>query len=142
MGDLYKNEICRESFIYDLGRKSILIIYPYKFKYEKILQDNIIKMKEVVIEYINEILLLNYYIDAINKTIWDSKKELLRKEEDEHERKISELSETMNYGISPYKWYFKEIEIINKCNRDSVFFDHDYAIILDKKDKEDRIYYD
>ena len=135
MGKLInENEICGESFIYDLGRKRILIIYPYQFKDEKILQDNIIKMKEVVIDYINEMLLFNHYIDSINKTIWDSKKELLRKEADEHERKISELSKIMNDGISPYKWYFKEI--INKYNIDSIFFNHDYAIYLDKIEEE------
>ena len=80
----------------------ILIMYPYEFRNEQILKDNITKMSNVIREYINELELYRRCVDAIPNLIWDSQKISLQNEADEHQRKADELVEVMNDGISTY----------------------------------------
>lgn len=82
----------------------IIIMYPYEFRNEKILKDNISKMSNVIREYINESELYRRCIDTIPNLIWDSQKASLQNEADEHQRKADKLAEVMNDGISPYHW--------------------------------------
>ena len=79
-------------------------MYPYEFRNEKILKDNISKMTNVIREYINESELYRRCVDAIPSLIWDSQKSSIQNEADKHQRKADELAEVMNDGISPYHW--------------------------------------
>lgn len=65
----------------------ILIMYPYEFRNEKILKDNISKMTNVIREYINESELYRRCVDAIPSLIWDSQKSSIQNEADKHQRK-------------------------------------------------------
>ena len=82
----------------------ILIMYPYEFRNEQILKDNIPKMTKIIREYINESELYRRCIDTIPNLIWDSQKISLQNEADKHQRKADELVKAMNDGISPYHW--------------------------------------
>ena len=107
----------------------ILIIYPYEFRNEKILKDNIPKMSNVIREYINELELYRRCIDAIPNLIWDSQKISLQNEADEHQRKADELAEVMNNGISPYHWCICKNfdQYIN-----GIYYKANYAVYLEK----------
>ena len=107
----------------------ILIIYPYEFRNEKILKDNIPKMSNVIREYINELELYRRCIDTIPNLIWDSQKASLQNEADEHQRKADELAEVMNDGISPYHWC-----VCKNFDRyiDGMYYKADYVIYLEK----------
>ena len=107
----------------------ILIMYPYEFRNEKILIDNIPKMTKVIREYINESELYRRCINTISNLIWDSQKASLQNEVDEHQRKADELAEAMNDGISPYHWcvYKNFGQFI-----DGVYYKADYVIYLEK----------
>ena len=107
----------------------ILIMYPYEFRNEKILKDNIPKMNNVIREYINEVELYRRCIDTIPNLIWDSKKASLQNEADEHQRKADELAEVMNDGISPYHWCVCKNfdQYIN-----GIHYKANYAIYLEK----------
>lgn len=83
----------------------ILLLYPYEFRDEKILKDNISKMRPKIREYIKESEMYQECIDAISDTIWDSQKLFLQNEADEHQRRADQLAEQMNEGISPYHWF-------------------------------------
>ena len=109
--------------------KRILIIYPYEFRNEKILKDNIPKMSNVIREYINESELYRHCIDTIPNLIWDSQKTSLRNEANEHQRKADELAEVMNDGISPYHWCVCKNfdQYIN-----GIHYKANYAIYLEK----------
>lgn len=87
--------------------KRVLILYPYEFGNEPILQDNIPKMTKVIREYIKESEMYRKCADTIPNLIWDSQKISMQNEADEHQRKADELAEQMNDGISPYAWYVK-----------------------------------
>lgn len=82
----------------------ILIMYPYELRNEKILKDNIPKMTNVIREYINESELYRQCVNTIPDLIWDSQKDSMQNEADEHQRRADELAEVMNEGISPYHW--------------------------------------
>ena len=101
---LIEPDVCISDLIYTEHLERILIMYPYEFRNEQILKDNITKMSNVIREYINELELYRRCIDAIPNLIWDSKKASLQNEADEHQRKADELAEVMNDGISPYHW--------------------------------------
>ena len=107
----------------------ILIMYPYEFRNEKILKDNIPKMTNVIRKYINESELYRRCIDAIPNLIWDSQKISLQNEADEHQRKADELAEVMNDGISPYHW-----SVCKNFDRyiDGINYKADYVIYLEK----------
>lgn len=107
----------------------ILIIYPYEFRNEQILKDNIPKMTKVIREYINESELYRRCIVAISNLIWDSQKASLQNEADEHQRKADELVEVMNDGISPYHWCVCKNfdQYIN-----GIHYKANYAIYLEK----------
>ena len=107
----------------------ILIMYPYEFRNEQILKDNITKMSNVIREYINELELYRRCIDAIPNLIWDSQKISLQNEADEHQRKADELAEVMNNGISPYHWCVCKNfdQYIN-----GIHYKANYAIYLEK----------
>ena len=100
----------------------ILIMYPYEFRNEKILKDNIHKMMNVIREYINESELYRRCVDTIPSLIWDSQRNLLQNEADE-------LAEVMNDGISPYHWCV--CKNFNKCI-DGMYYKADYVIYLEK----------
>ena len=87
--------------------KKVLILFPYDLSNEPILKDNILKMTKVVTEYIKEFELYRKCVDIIPNLIWDSQKISMQNEADEHKRKVDELAEKMNEGISPYAWYIK-----------------------------------
>lgn len=87
--------------------KRVLILYPYEFRNEPILKDNIHKMTKVIREYIKESEMYRKCVDTISNLIWDSQKISMQNEADEHQRKADELAEKMNEGISPYAWYVK-----------------------------------
>ena len=99
-------DVCIEDLFFDEHLNNILIMYPYKLRNEKILQDNICKMKKLIREYINESEQYKECIDTIPNLIWDSQKISMQNEANEHQQKADELSEKMNAGISPYAWYF------------------------------------
>lgn len=83
----------------------ILLLYPYEFRDEKILKDNISKMRPKIREYIKESEMYQECIDAISDLIWDSQKLSLQNEADAHQRRADQLAEQMNEGISPYCWF-------------------------------------
>ena len=101
---LIEPDVCISELISTEHLERILIMYPYEFRNEQILKDNITKMSNVIREYINELELYRRCIDAIPNLIWDSQKISLQNEADEHQRKADELAEVMNNGISPYHW--------------------------------------
>ena len=101
---LIEPDVCISELISTEHLERILIMYPYEFRNEQILKDNITKMSNVIREYINELELYRRCIDAIPNLIWDSQKISLQNEADEHQRKADELAEVMNDGISPYHW--------------------------------------
>lgn len=87
--------------------KRVLILFPYDLNNEPILKNNILKMTKVVTEYIKGFELYRKCVDIIPNLIWDSQKISMQNEADEHKRKVDELAEKMNEGISPYAWYIK-----------------------------------
>ena len=87
--------------------KRVLILYPYEFRNEPILKDNIHKMTKVIREYIKESEMYRKCVDTISNLIWDSQKISMQNEADEHQRKADELAEKMIEGISAYAWYVK-----------------------------------
>ena len=107
----------------------ILIMYPYEFRNEKILKDNIFKMTNVIREYINESELYRRCVDTIPSLIWDSQKNSLQNEADEHQRKADKLAEVMNDGISPYRWC-----VCKNFNQyiDGMHYKADYVIYVEK----------
>lgn len=88
--------------------RGVLILYPYELSNEPILKDNIPKMTKVIREYIKESEMYRKCVDTIPNLIWDSQKLSMQNEADEHQRKVDELAEIMNEGISPYVWYVKD----------------------------------
>ena len=121
--------MCISELISTEHLERILIMYPYEFRNEQILKDNITKMSNVIREYINELELYRRCIDAIPNLIWDSQKTSLRNEADEHQRKADELAEVMNDGISPYHWCVCKNfdQYIN-----GIHYKANYAIYLEK----------
>ena len=101
---LIESDTCIHDLISMEHLERILIMYPYEFRNEQILKDNITKMSNVIREYINELELYRRCIDTMPNLIWDSQKTSLQNEADEHQRKADELAEVMNDGISPYHW--------------------------------------
>ena len=98
-------DICISSLFFGDPLNDILLMYPYELRNEKILQDNICKMKKVIREYIKETEQYNRCINSIPRLIWDSQKITMQNEADEHQRNADKIAEEMNEGISPYGWY-------------------------------------
>ena len=121
--------ICIQELISMKHFERIFIMYPYEFRNEKILKDNIPKMESVIREYINESELYRRCIDTIPNLIWDSQKISLQNEANEHQRKADELAEVMNDGISPYHWC-----VCKNFDQyiDGVYYKADYVIYLEK----------
>ena len=126
---LIEPDVCISELISTEHLERILIMYPYEFRNEQILKDNITKMSNVIREYINELELYRRCIDAIPNLIWDSQKISLQNEADEHQRKADELAEVMNNGISPYHWCVCKNfdQYIN-----GIHYKANYAIYLEK----------
>ena len=126
---LIEPDVCISELISTEHLERILIMYPYEFRNEQILKDNIIKMSNVIREYINELELYRRCIDAIPNLIWDSQKISLQNEADEHQRKADELAEVMNNGISPYHWCICKNfdQYIN-----GIYYKANYAVYLEK----------
>ena len=126
---LIEPDICIHELMSMEHLERILIMYPYEFRNEQILKDNIPKMTKVVREYINESELYRRCIDAIPNLIWDSQKISLQNEADEHQRKADELAEVMNDGISPYHWC-----VCKNFDQyiDGIYCKANYAIYLEK----------
>ena len=122
-------DVCISELISTDHLERILIMYPYEFRNEQILKDNITKMSNVIREYINELELYRRCIDTIPNLIWDSQKASLQNEADEHQRKADELAEVMNDGISPYHWCVCKNfdQYIN-----GIHYKANYAIYLEK----------
>ena len=126
---LIEPDVCISDLISTKHLERILIMYPYEFRNEQILKDNITKMSNVIREYINELELYRRCIDAIPNLIWDSQKISLQNEADEHQRKADELAEVMNNGISPYHWCICKNfdQYIN-----GIYYKANYAVYLEK----------
>ena len=126
---LIEPDVCISELISTEHLERILIMYPYEFRNEQILKDNITKMSNVIREYINELELYRRCIDTIPNLIWDSQKASLQNEADEHQRKADELAEVMNDGISPYCWYF-----VRNFDRyiEGIHYKADYVVYLEK----------
>ena len=126
---LIEPDVCISELISTEHLERILIMYPYEFRNEQILKDNITKMSNVIREYINELELYRRCIDAIPNLIWDSQKITLQNEADEHQRKADELAEVMNNGISPYHWCICKNfdQYIN-----GIYYKANYAVYLEK----------
>lgn len=126
---LIEPDMCISELISTEHLERILIMYPYEFRNEQILKDNITKMSNVIREYINELELYRRCIDTIPNLIWDSQKASLQNEADEHQRKADELAEVMNDGISPYHWCVCKNfdQYIN-----GIHYKANYAIYLEK----------
>lgn len=126
---LIEPDVCISELISTEHLERILIMYPYEFRNEQILKDNITKMSNVIREYINELELYRRCIDTIPNLIWDSQKISLRNEADEHQRKADELAEVMNNGISPYHWCICKNfdQYIN-----GIYYKANYAVYLEK----------
>ena len=126
---LIEPDVCISELISTEHLERILIMYPYEFRNEQILKDNITKMSNVIREYINELELYRRCIDTIPNLIWDSKKASLQNEADEHQRKADELAEVMNDGISPYHWCVCKNfdQYIN-----GIYYKANYAVYLEK----------
>ena len=107
----------------------ILVMYPYEFRNEKILKDNIPKMTNVIREYINEMELYRRCINTIPNLIWDSQKISLQNEADEHQKRADKLAEVMNDGINPYHWCV--CKNFDQCI-DGIHYKADYVIYLEK----------
>lgn len=107
----------------------ILIMYPYKLHGEKILRDNIVNMKNVVKEYINELEQYRRCMDIIPYLIWDSQKISMRNEADKHQRKADKIAEQMNNSISPYAWFVKKN--FDECVY-GIHYKADYLVYLEK----------
>ena len=80
---LIEPDVCISELISTEHLERILIMYPYEFRNEKILTDNIPKMTKVIREYINESELYRRCIYTISNLIWDSQKASLQNEVDE-----------------------------------------------------------
>ena len=119
---LNETNLCVQELMDKNHSDRILIMYPYEFRNEQILKDNIPKMTKVLREYINETKLYMRCIDAIPNLIWDSQKASLQNEADEHQRKADKLAEIMDDGISPYRWYVT----------DGKFYNATYVVYLKK----------
>ena len=126
---LIEPDVCISELISTEHLERILIMYPYEFRNEQILKDNITKMSNVIREYINELELYRRCIDTIPNLIWDSQKASLQNEADEHQRKADELAEVMNNGISPYHWCICKNfdQYIN-----GIYYKANYAVYLEK----------
>lgn len=126
---LIEPDVCISELISIEHLERILIMYPYEFRNEQILKDNITKMSNVIREYINESELYRRCIDTIPNLIWDSQKDSLQNEADEHQRKADELAEVMNDGISPYHWC-----VCKNFDQyiDRVHYQADYVVYLEK----------
>ena len=126
---LIEPDVCISELISTEHLERILIMYPYEFRNEQILKDNITKMSNVIREYINELELYRRCIDAIPNVSWDSQKISLQNEADEHQRKADELAEVMNNGISPYHWCICKNfdQYIN-----GIYYKANYAVYLEK----------
>ena len=126
---LIEPDVCISELISTEHLERILIMYPYEFRNEQILKDNITKMSNVIREYINELELYRRCIDAIPNLIWDSQKISLQNEADEHQRKADELAEVMNNCISPYHWCICKNfdQYIN-----GIYYKANYAVYLEK----------
>ena len=126
---LIEPDVCISELISIEHLERILIMYPYEFRNEQILKDNITKMNNVIREYINESELYRRCIDTIPNLIWDSQKDSLQNEADEHQRKADELAEVMNDGISPYHWC-----VCKNFDQyiDRVHYQADYVVYLEK----------
>ena len=126
---LIEPDVCISELISTEHLERIIIMYPYEFRNEKILKDNIPKMTKVIREYISESELYRRCIDTIPNLIWDSQKFSLQNEADEHQRKADELAEVMNDGISPYHWCVCKNfdQYIN-----GIYYKADYVIYLEK----------
>ena len=126
---LIEPDVCISDLISTEHLERILIMYPYEFRNEQILKDNILKMTKVIREYINESELYRRCMDTIPNLIWDLQKASLQNEADEHQRKADELAEVMNDGISPYHWCVCKNfdQYIN-----GIHYKANYAIYLEK----------
>ena len=126
---LIEPDVCISELISTEHLERILIMYPYEFRNEQILKDNITKMSNVIREYINELELYRRCIDTIPNLIWDLQKASLQNEADEHQRKADELAEVMNDGISPYHWCVCKNfdQYIN-----GIYYKANYAVYLEK----------
>lgn len=126
---LIEPDVCIDELISMEHLDRILIVYPYEFRNEKILKDNIPKMINVIREYINESELYKQCINIIPNLIWDSQKISLQNEADEHQKRADKLAEVMNDGISPYHW-----RVCKNFDQDiyEIHYKADYVIYLDK----------
>ena len=97
MDDLFE-DICMEHLISDdVSSDDILLIYPYKLHNEKILRDNIVNMKNIIKEYINESEQYRKCMDIIPKLIWDSQRMSMQNKADKHQRNADKIYDDSSF---------------------------------------------
>lgn len=101
-----RSDVVYKRILSSPGGKDLYILYPSELKDEQILKDNIPKMLKVIKKYISESELYGYYMDRVDKLLFDSQKTAMINEAHSHQEKADELAEIMNDGISPYAWYY------------------------------------
>lgn len=85
----------------DCDNRLILAVYQYTLRGDKILQDNMPIMIEVIRDYIREAEIYMYLTDVLPRLIWDSQKLAIREEINLRKRNMELLRNKMNTGISP-----------------------------------------
>lgn len=115
----------------DCDNRLILAVYQYTLRGDKILQDNMPIMIEVIRDYIREAEIYMYLTDVLPRLIWDSQKLAIREEINLRKRNMELLRNKMNAGISPYYWcFYKEFD----GYIDGTHYKADYVISLEKPD--------
>ena len=115
----------------DCDNRLILAVYQYTLRGDKILQDNMPIMIEVIRDYIREAEIYMYLTDVLPRLIWDSQKLAIREEINLRKRNMELLRNKMNTGISPYYWrLYKEFD----GYIEGIHYKVDYVISLEKPD--------
>ena len=115
----------------DCDNRLILAVYQYTLRGDKILQDNMPIMIEVIRDYIREAEIYMHLTDVLPRLIWDSQKLVIREEINLRKRNMELLRNKMNTGISPYYWrLYKEFDGYIEC----IHYKADYVISLEKPD--------
>lgn len=79
-------------------------LYPRDMNKEKIFQENLSKSRNILQEIVKETELLDGNQQILKIVKFDSQKEKQNKLIEDNKKKLNELFEKLNEGISPYKW--------------------------------------
>ena len=115
---------------WDCDNRLILAVYPHTLRGEKILQDNLPIMIEVIRDYIREAEIHIQLTKVLPRLIWDSQKQAIQEEINLRKRNMELLRNKMDTGISPYYWcIYKEFD----GYIEGVYYKTDYVISLEKQ---------